>query len=264
MKSIKISWLIRGLALFILSVSCGGCYWGCGGGGGSSSDPNRGFNVQTLVNVNGSDISQNAHVIADFQYATGTLTGTLEHFDVFTSTGFKPLTGAKVPAVWRFAAFSFTGCPGLVTGEREMKLGQTVTIRCFTSSVGFFTASPATVDVNSPPTTGMITGQGISTTYGMPSVTYYTDSGTLAAEQTATSVAPDGSWLQGPVPDFSSLYNGVYTLLVLNKNADGTSTIIGSAYIEVTGFYIPPPPPPEEDPCDCSGGGPCMVCEGQS
>ncbi len=263
MRSIKTSGLIRGLALLILTVSCGGCYWGCGGGP-SSSDPNRGFDVVTLVNVNGSDITQNAHVIADFQYATGTLSGTFEHFDVFTNTGMNRLTGAKVPAVWRFAAFSFTGCPGLVTGEKEMKLGDSVKIRCFTSSVGFFNASPDSVDVNSPPTTGTITGQGISTTYGMPSVTYYTDNGTLAAEQTATSVAPDGSWLQGPVPDFSSAYNGLYTLLVLNKNADGTSTIIGSAYIEVTGFFIPTPPPTEQDPCDCSAGGPCTVCGGES
>jgi hypothetical protein len=260
MNSIQTSWLIRGFASLVLTISCSGCYWGCGGGSGGSSDPNAGFNVQTIVRANGIDISQNAQVIADFQYATGSTTGSIEHFNVFTATGFKPLPSARVPGVWRFQAFNFTGCPGLIGEEREMKLGQTVTLRCFIQTIFPFNASPSSVDVNSPPATGLITGQGISTTYGMPTVSYFTEAGTLAAEQTATAVGADGTWMQGPVPDFSTAYNGQYTLLILNKNADGSRTIVGTTSITVTGFYIPPPPEPEPDPCDCTGDLPCMIC----
>jgi hypothetical protein len=259
MTSIKFPWLVRGLASLILTVSCGGCYWGCGGGG-STSDPNRGFDVETIVRSNGVDFAQTARVVADFQYATGTTTGNVEHFNQFVNLGFTQFTGARVPGVWRFAASGYAGCPGVVPAEREMKLGNKIRLTCFTFGVGLFSSSPDSVDVTSPPATGTITGSGIDPTYGMPTVAYYNENGSLVADQVASSVASDGSWLQGPVPDFSSSYNGQYTLLVSNKNADGTTTIIGSAYITVTGFYIMPEPEPEPDPCGCTKGIECPDC----
>lgn len=266
MNSIKIGWLVRGLASLVLAVSCSGCYWGCGGGGGSSSDPNRGFDVETIVRANGVDYAQTARVVADLQYTTGSTTGNIEHFNQFVNLGFAQFTGAKVPAVWRFNASGYAGCPGLVIEEREMKRGNKIRLTCFTFGVGLFASSPDTVDITAPPATGTISGSGIDPSYGMPKVGYYDETGTLVAEQTASYVASDGSALQGPVPDFSSSYNGTYTLLVSNINSDGSSTIIGSAYINVTGFYIEPPPPYEEDPClySASGGNnsmPAPMCE---
>ena len=253
MKIVKLLSLIAALAVMSLAIGCGG------GGGGSSTDPNRGFDVETVVNSNGIIFAQGARVQAQFQYATGTTVGTTEFFDrnVLHNARFE---GAKVPGVWRFIASGYAGCPGLVPAEKEMKSGNKIRLTCFTIGVGFFSASPDAVDVNAPPSTGTITGSGISTTYGMPVVSYYDENGYLLAERTATAVAADGTWLQGPVPDFSGSYNGQYTLVVNNKNADGSPAIIGTALIDVYGFYIPPPPEPEPDPCSCPRDMACPDC----
>ena len=200
MKIVKLLSLIAALAVMSLAI-------GCGGGGGS--DPNRGFDVETIVNANGINYAQSARVQAQFQYATGATIGTTEFFDrhVLYNARFE---GAKVPGVWRFIASGYAGCPGLIPAEKEMKSGSKIRLTCFTFGIGLFSASPDSVDVNAPPSSATISGSGIDATYGMPVVGYYNENGYLVAEQPAPSVAPDGTSLVGPVPDFSSSYNGQY------------------------------------------------------
>src|SRR5215213_3762419 len=65
----------------------------------------------------------------------------------------------------------------------------------------FFFATPAVVDLQAPPADFMITGSGMSTTYGMPKVQYWDDYGQLLGETTASAVADDGSWLQAITPN---------------------------------------------------------------
>jgi hypothetical protein len=83
-------------------------------------------------------------------------------------------------------------------------------------------ASPSSVDLNSPPTSGTITGQGFDTTYGMPRVDYFdTNTGFLMGSVEATSVNSNGTSLQANLPDLSSVYSGTYQVKVTNKTYDG-------------------------------------------
>ncbi|HXG67047.1 MAG TPA: hypothetical protein VNO70_18230 [Blastocatellia bacterium] len=243
MKRLEILSLLVGfVALFVVS--------GCGG----EPDPNRGFDVETVVVANGTEFRQSARVVGDFLRPTASSTvGTVTHFDQFLIRA--TISGAKVPGVWRFVASQYAGCFETVVRETTVTSGDNVTLPCRATGVGSFTASPNTVDVTAPPATGTVYGQGISATYGMPIVAYYSEFGYLVAKQTASSVAADGTWLQGSVPNLDGAYSGVYTLLIKNKNADGSKTIIGTATINVTGNDPPPPP---------DGGGECqpgMICQ---
>ncbi|HEY6803532.1 MAG TPA: hypothetical protein VI306_08140 [Pyrinomonadaceae bacterium] len=82
-------------------------------------------------------------------------------------------------------------------------------------------ASPTSVYLPSPPTTGTITGQGFDATYGMPSVDYFDSSGFLIGTVYANSVASDGTSLQANLPDLSEIYSGTYQIKVTNKRYDG-------------------------------------------
>lgn len=217
----------------------------CGGG-----NPNAGFKVQVIVTSNGVDFQQTGHLVADFLSPNGTTSGTITHFD--QDVGFTQLSGAKVPGRWRFTITFFT-CfffPNTQVEERNVNLNDVVPLRCISNSAGNFTASPNPVDAFNPPATGTIYGQGISTTYGMPIVQYYDAAGILVGEQAATSVAGDGTWLQGPVPDLTSAISGTYTILVNNRRSDASLYILGSATVNVQANDPPPPDP---------GGGGCRT-----
>lgn len=103
-----------------------------------------------------------------------------------------------------------------------------------------------------------ISGSGISSANGMPSVEYWNPSGQFGASTQATEVAPDGTWLSGATPDLSQVYSGTYLLRV--KNATGEYA--GSGFVDVY-RYQEPPPPPNPDPCYCPRDMPCMPCEVQ-
>jgi hypothetical protein len=83
-------------------------------------------------------------------------------------------------------------------------------------------ASPSSVDLNNPPTSGTITGQGFDATYGMPRIDYFdTNTGFLMGSVEATSVNSAGTSLQANLPDLSSVYSGTYRVKVTNKTYDG-------------------------------------------
>ena len=97
------------------------------------------------------------------------------------------------------------------------------------------TASPSSVFLPSPPTSGTVTGQSFDATYGMPRVDYFDGNGYLIGSAVATSVTGGGTSLQANMPDLSYVYSGTYQVKVTNKRYDGHYlTIVGSA--TMTGY----------------------------
>ncbi|MFP5262419.1 MAG: hypothetical protein ACLGJB_10995 [Blastocatellia bacterium] len=91
-------------------------------------------------------------------------------------------------------------------------------------------ASPASVYLPSPPTSGTVTGRSFDATYGVPRVDYFDSNGYLIGSAYATSVSSDGTWLQAAMPDLSSAYSGTYQVKVTNKTYSGYYlNIVGSA-----------------------------------
>lgn len=105
------------------------------------------------------------------------------------------------------------------------------------TNFGFaLSASPASVYLPSPPTTGTITGQGFDATYGMPMVEYFDNNGFLVGTVYATSVSSNGTSLTGYLPDLSNAYSGTYQVKVTNKRADGYYlNVVGTATIDAWG-----------------------------
>lgn len=134
------------------------------------------------------------------------------------------------------------------------------TVTVIGGSFSFF-ITPAAVDLQAPPADFMITGSGMSTTYGMPKIQYWDEHGQLLGETTASAVANDGSWLQATTPDTSQAYSGNWFVYVLNIRWDGSLEHVGSALVQAYGRDYEPPPPPDEDPCNNQDpNGPQMEC----
>lgn len=82
-------------------------------------------------------------------------------------------------------------------------------------------AAPSSINLEAPPVAGDITGQDMSGANGMPRVDYFDSDGYLIGSVAATSVAANGTSLNAPTPDLSSVYSGNYEIVVTNKRADG-------------------------------------------
>lgn len=131
------------------------------------------------------------------------------------------------------------------------------------------TASPSSVYLPSPPTTGTITGSSFDTTYGMPRVDYFDGYGYLVGSVYATSVSGGGTSLQANMPDLSNVYSGIYQVKVTNKRADGYyMTVVGSATMEAwgrdrldsdgDGYYDDEDCWPYSSSCNCYTNGYCV------
>jgi hypothetical protein len=93
-----------------------------------------------------------------------------------------------------------------------------------------FSAAPSTVDLQSPPSSFVLTGQEFMSQYGMPRLEFHDSYGGMVAQATATAVSSDGTWLEVDNPDFSHCYTGTVRVWVINKTAlDGSEELIGSA-----------------------------------
>jgi hypothetical protein len=105
------------------------------------------------------------------------------------------------------------------------------------TNFGFsLTANPSGLDLNAPPSSTTISGQGIDGTYGMPTVEYFDGSGFFIGSVTATSVAGDGSWLTAPFPDLSQAYSGTFQLQVSNMSSSGYYLdVVGTATLNCYG-----------------------------
>ncbi|HEY0405262.1 MAG TPA: hypothetical protein VGC89_06025 [Pyrinomonadaceae bacterium] len=115
--------------------------------------------------------------------------------------------------------------------QRGFSCSYLQSIARFGSNLGLaLSASPASVYLPSPPTSGTITGQSFNATYGMPQVDYFDSNGYLVGSVNATSVASGGTSLQANMPDLSNVYSGAYQVKVTNKTSDGDYlNIVGSA-----------------------------------
>lgn len=96
-------------------------------------------------------------------------------------------------------------------------------------------ASPSSINLQSPPATVTITGQSFDTTYGMPRVDYHDGNGYLVGSVLATSVS-GGTSLTANVPDLSAAYSGSYQIKVTNKASEGYySQTVGTLNISAWG-----------------------------
>ena len=120
-----------------------------------------------------------------------------------------------------FTTGGTVGSSGSFTlSKRGFNCGQIIVL--FGTSFGFqLSASPASVYLPAPPTTGTVTGQGFDATYGMPTVDYFDSNGYLIGTAYASSVASGGASLQANMPDLSYVYSGTYQVKVTNKRYDG-------------------------------------------
>ena len=181
----------------------------------------------------------------------GPVTGTIPGF--VGSTGpqaYLDVRGGVAPALWTMG-FSLGSFCGGQTMFVQIFPGEDFGLDCFLIPIGgFFTVTPSTIDVSSPPAFVTINGSGISSAGGMPTVEYYNSYGTLVAQEAASDVAADGTWLSASTPNLSSVSSGRYVVTI--RNPDGA--VAGNAYVDIFSF-VEPPPNPEPSPC-----GPEMIC----
>jgi hypothetical protein len=258
MKNIK-------LVLFSMVFVCCALFASCSGGG---SQVNSGFRVfgEKYVQVFGGQFmfvaatSIQGTRLFDYSGATGNVTT----FGSLLCLGPCPVEGGRAPARWNIVAGTpVVECIGYLTpNDRDVTLNSLQVSQCVTFGIVFpFNATPNLIDLQAPPVTLQMTGENLSTTYGMPYVEYrdpYT--GNLIGATTATSVSLKNSSLQAAAPDLSSVYDGVYNVLISNIRADGSLEPVGTSTIECTGrpYIFEPPPDPGE--CGCPPGLPCMPC----
>jgi len=148
------------------------------------------------------------------------------------------------PATWKITwnsdgGFSQNGhlCNGLFNYfASEQYQEMDVTCEIFGGSINIagaaptFVFSPEPVYQNAPPSVGTIGGGNagsLTTTYGMPVVQYYDTSGTLQAQESASYVSPDGTWMQISAFDISQLSAGFYIGYIYNVNSSGGLDSVG-------------------------------------
>jgi hypothetical protein len=184
--------------------------------------------------------------------------GTLTQFPrtSLNGVGFTQIANTRLPGTWRLTyspGFNPGGslCLGIETVDRNLSLGSQITLQCQPRFFSF-TASPDVVNALSPPPAIDVTGNGSDTLYGTPMIAFYDEFGNVAASGPANQLLYTNGVVSGVrinVSDLSGAYDGTYTGLVHNVQADGTWEIVGAAAITVYGN----PPPPDGG----GGGGEC-------
>lgn len=149
-----------------------------------------------------------------------------------------------------------TDSQGCVTYAPDTNGSCHATVTAIGGGFTFF-ASPASVDLQSPPSTFTLGGGVLSTAYGMPKIQYWDENGSMLGEAIASSVGSDGSWLESTTPDLSSAYSGYWTIYVFNKTSDGSYEHIGSALVETYGRDYCNATQSEIDACEVSA---CNSC----
>jgi hypothetical protein len=240
MKTVKIILTLLVMCFVSFGFRCGG---------GNTSDPSRGFDVETLVRFlrtggGGFDrpaSAQNVHGV--FQGSTGTSSiGFRTNFDIPTMSAFANVRDAKVPANWFVSGFIFDlSCNGIRTNQRNVGIGGTIKLICETFAPTA-TVTPETVDANAPPSNISIFSDAIfESAYGMPKVGIYDEFGNLKTIAT-TTFAKGG--LKLITPNLSTFQNGNYFLVVNNLKADGSWEVIAIGSVFVFGNITPDPPNP--------------------
>jgi len=113
-----------------------------------------------------------------------------------------------------------------------------------------FAFSPAEIDLTSPPGSFTATGTGLDTTYGMPVVRFYDDSGEIVGSANASSVSTDGLTLTATTPYLGNAYSGLWTLAVFNQSSSGL-VYVGAGDVVATGRDYGVCNPTEEQVSSC-------------
>ena len=233
--------------LVIFVVTMGACI---------PSPPKPGFRISTTVTRPGPFLFPqtvaytNAGVFGNLVGGLPTLgpvTGNVSAFIGNTGSGaYYDVHGGVAPAAWVLGISPGSQfCAGQSDLTTIIRAGEDYGLDCLLIPIfSFFTVDPSVIDVDYPPPTVTVSGSGISSSGGMPTVEYYNVNGILVAQQSALQVAADGTWLTMSTPDLSSVYAGSYLLTV--RNPDGG--VAGHAFVEVF-RYSEPPPDPDPDPC---------------
>ncbi len=256
-------------ALLLIVCLCCALFASCSGGG---SQVQSGFRTmgQRWVQVATVPVSYQyvspTNIQGQWQFDLGTATGSVQSFGPLLCLGECPIEGGRVPARWNIVAGLPTECIGYLDPiSRDVGANSTQYSRCVVFGIIFpFTPTPGLVDLQAPPATLEMNGEGLTTVYGMPYLEYrdpYT--GNVVGSTYATAVGGKGRWLQATTPDLSSVYSGMYHVFISNFKADGTLELVGTSTIEAFGRDAPFDPPPDPGPCGCPPDLPCMPCENQ-
>jgi len=225
----------------------------CGGGGGAP--PVRTADTQFVVNAYATyatryDPLNNEQVHGKFA-ATPPVSATVYDWAVITDNngnGIVTSTNCTVcPSVappvtmqvWLAADYKCSlpppAVPAPVTTSGAWKVrGGQVEVACQGNPAA--AASPDPITVSSLPSSITLTGQNLSTSYGTPKVQWYDDYGYMVVDQYASSYSSDGTSLTVATPSSAStLFGGMYGIVVMPKQSDGTYWSQAGAAIEVDG-----------------------------
>lgn len=233
---------------------------GCPGNGGGGNNPSGGFFLRAdrteLSATTGSSIvvPTSMRVQGTFLEALGTTSGNVTSFGPLDFTSFKDIPSGKVPARWRFTyieinQFGRIPCQdGLVTVERNVYNSETEPLPC-TARVFPIAISPNAIDAHAPPSTIIITVQGVNADFAPPRVAIFDEFGQLYASVPVTILNGERGRIQIPTPNLSNAPSGVYPITVSNILQDGSWDVIGGSELSIYGNDPPPPPGGGGDPC---------------
>src|SRR6266481_511619 len=168
----------------------------------------------------------------------------------------------RVPAVWNVTWLTPAPDPSCEFKSAQVNASHfngTASVACFEVPLGgnaiaqgnTFVFSPGLLYTDgSSGSTATISGQGLTSRYGMPVLRYFDSSGNLVNQASAQVIASDGTWVQAPIPDISQLVPGSYTGVLYNIDSSGNLVFLGTTGVSV--MDPPQPPPPggcTESPC---------------
>lgn len=251
------------LAVLMIIVLCCALFVSCSGGGPQVQNGFFAMGEKYVQVFGGGFMFVSATGISGtWIFDLGSASGNVQSFN-FLCGGPCPIEGGRVPARWNIVAGSQAECVGwLEPTQRDVTLRSSQFSRCVMPGIVFpFVPDPLQINLLAPPGSIAMTGENIDTTYGMPYIEYrdpYT--GNLIGATYASAVGGKGTWLQAATPNLSSVYDGVYNILISNIRADGGFEPLGKATIECTGRPYPIQPPPDPGPCGCPPDQVCMPC----
>lgn len=188
--------------------------------------------------------------------------GSTSSFDNTTNgAGVGVSENGRVPAIWHVTwktAGPDPRCAGKNGNATADHPQRTVEVMCFETvgppgsfsfaQGGTFVFEPSVLYTdNSAGSIATISGQGLTSQFGMPVLRYFDSAGTLINHASATAVAPDGTWIRGSIPDVSQLVPGSYVGAIYNLDSGGNLIFMGTTSLNVLDPIIP------LDPGGCQG-----------
>jgi hypothetical protein len=206
--------------------------------------PGGGFIVETKKTENGGPpiTDPSVEIDGDWQRDLVGAAGDPSHLTVITNTiGLAAAGGKRAPANWKF---TWTAAPddsevcARQTLKQDVALDGIAYLQCDVTTVvilsaAAFSFSPNPVYTLAAPPTGTVSGQGLTTTYGMPMVQYYKMDGTFVGQENATSVSSGGTSMQISGFNISHLPSGAYAGFVSNAAPGGVYNYVGTGAVTV-------------------------------